>query len=237
MPLIPGAPWCTLVLGMATLGQVVGGRLRQLREAAGVRQEDVAAAARLYGLEWTRGTVTAIERGQRQITLPELTMLALVLGRPRSASTGWAAHMTGGQLLAPHELLPDTAEEVDVGGYRMPAQVARRLLGERKEPPAAISGLYPVPRTRKARLAEEALGAAETKAAAALGVSPLEVVKAARKRWRHSLTMEREKRVLPAAGASQKGARTLQALRGHVTRALLEELGPMLKRTGRRAHR
>lgn len=224
---------------MATLGQVVGGRLRQLREAAGVRQEDVAAAARLYGLEWTRGTVTAIERGQRQITLPELTMLPLVLGRPRSASTGWAAHMTGGQLLAPHELLPATAEEIDVGRYRMPAQVARRLLGERKEPPAAIR-LDEVPLTREALLAVEALGAAETKAAAALGVDPLEVAKAARKRWGHSLTMERETRVpdrLPGSGAAHKGARTLQALRGHATRALLEELRPMLKRTGRRGRR
>jgi hypothetical protein len=68
-----------------------------------------------------------------------------------------------------------------------------------------------------------AQGEAEQKAAARLGITPMAVAQAAAKRWGRSFTAERDRR----AGERQPAdvsARTLQALRGHVARALLEEL-------------
>jgi hypothetical protein len=53
-----------------------------------------------------------------------------------------------------------------------------------------------------------------------LGVEPLAVAKAARKLWDRSLTEERDRR-LERRDATP---RSVQALRGHVTRALIAEL-------------
>jgi transcriptional regulator with XRE-family HTH domain len=67
------------------------------------------------------------------------------------------------------------------------------------------------------------LGDAEQKAARRLRTFSLAVATTARKRWERSFTEERDRRVTEQAPADATPA-TLQALRGHVTRALLEEL-------------
>src|SRR5205823_23554 len=73
------------------------------------------------------------------------------------------------------------------------------------------------------------IGVAEQKASRRLGVSPEEVARAAGSLWSRSLAEERDARLLRLApvGAS---ARTIQALRGHITRTLLQELEPALQR-------
>lgn len=58
---------------------VVGARLREMRTQAGLRQDDVAAAARHFGLRWTRATVAAVETGGRELTVSELLLLPRVL--------------------------------------------------------------------------------------------------------------------------------------------------------------
>src|SRR5439155_26501278 len=63
------------------LHQLVGDRVRALRQAAGRRQEDLAAAAREYGFDWVRGTVASIEAGQRRVTLEEFLALPTILTR------------------------------------------------------------------------------------------------------------------------------------------------------------
>jgi hypothetical protein len=80
------------------------------------------------------------------------------------------------------------------------------------------------------------LADAEQKAARRLRTFPLAVAVAARRRWRRSFTEERDHRVT-AQAQPDATPRTLQALRGHVTRALLDELRPdveglKVKRTG-----
>jgi hypothetical protein len=75
-------------------------------------------------------------------------------------------------------------------------------------------------------IVRESAGDAEQKAANVLDVSPHAVALAARSRWGRSLTEERDRRV---SAASESTPRTLQALRGHATRALLDELRPVLK--------
>jgi hypothetical protein len=77
---------------------------------------------------------------------------------------------------------------------------------------------------------EAAHGETERKAARALHVDdPAEVAVAALKLWGRSLTQERDARVVDAA-APDASPRTLQALRGHVTRHLLEEIEPIVRK-------
>jgi hypothetical protein len=86
------------------------------------------------------------------------------------------------------------------------------------------------------------LGDAEQKAARRLRTFPLAVAAAARKRWGRSLTEERDRRVSEHAPADAT-PRTLQALRGHVSRDLLDELreegieGLRVKRAGTIRHK
>src|SRR5262249_1656132 len=64
------------------LALVMGTRLREVREAANKRQEDVAVVARKLGLDWTRVTVAAIELGRRRLSLEELLLLPYVFNDP-----------------------------------------------------------------------------------------------------------------------------------------------------------
>jgi hypothetical protein len=69
---------------------------------------------------------------------------------------------------------------------------------------------------------------AEMKAARRLGTTPDAIATAAEKLWKRPLDAERDDRVREQA-PENASTRTTQALRGHVTRALLEELRPRLK--------
>jgi hypothetical protein len=59
-----------------SLPQAIGDQLRRLRlDRYDLRQEDIAARAQALGLDWTRPTVTAIESGQRSLSIAELFRL------------------------------------------------------------------------------------------------------------------------------------------------------------------
>lgn len=77
---------------------------------------------------------------------------------------------------------------------------------------------------------------AEQKAEAKLGVDALYVSVAAFGLWGRSLTDERDRRLIERAKASIS-PRSRQALRGHITRELLQELEPVIRRYRRRARR
>jgi hypothetical protein len=72
---------------------------------------------------------------------------------------------------------------------------------------------------------------AERKAARKLVVSPDAVLRAAVNRWGHGLADERDRRI--GARAETLSPRSLQAVRGRVTRALVSELRPVIKRRRR----
>jgi len=78
-------------------------------------------------------------------------------------------------------------------------------------------------------------GHSEEWAAAELGVSIADLLDLAIDMWGRSLTAEREMRALELAGRQAGGreipSRTLQAVRGHISRHLLEELRATLERT------
>jgi hypothetical protein len=231
-----------------TVDQAIGQRLRELRLESGLRQDQVATAARRMGLRWTQSTVAAIERGNRALSLGEWFLLPSVVGFADGVTGHWPK-------LA--ELLPDagrvalsveTTADVDVlraelagsldedsrhplGDYETPFsrkanEGMRRQLAKWKE----LAPLWPGMTLRGAQGAEEAArGDAERKAARKLGVEPLRLSVAAHGRYGRSFTDERDARVADQAPADAS-PRSLQALRGHVTRAMLAELAPALER-------
>lgn len=85
---------------------------------------------------------------------------------------------------------------------------------------------------------DEDLGEPEVRAARALGVEPDVLLMLSMLRWKRTLTRERDRRTIERAGPDAS-ARTLQAIRGHVTRELLDELaldvGPELERRAKSA--
>lgn len=80
-----------------------------------------------------------------------------------------------------------------------------------------------MPAIKGEEIVRDAAGDAEQRAARTFDVTPLAVSAAAHRRWGHGLTAERDARVADRTGG-QTSARSLQAVRGHVTRELLTEL-------------
>lgn len=261
------APPLTLVFVMAaetqSLSSVIGRELKTLREAGGLRQEQLAAEARRFGLPWTRATVAAIELGRRQLSLGELLLLPELLGR---AGAGWGYDVS--------DLIPDDERPVLVAGViTAPARAVRarfadtdedaveraaRLTTAEFKPPRPdvapatftlpqawlldvlrVKRLEDVPERFWIEVGLEAAGDAERKAASSIGVPPLALALAARRRWGRSLTAERDRKVAnatnpalrmdPDAARDPEWPRRLQAIRGHITRALLDELRPLVK--------
>jgi transcriptional regulator with XRE-family HTH domain len=243
------------------LTQMIGARLRQLREAARLRQEQIAAASREAGfLAWTRGTVAMVEAGRRRVTLEEFLALPIILDRaglgevPLSdligteglAALSPGATGTGGTAVSAETLrallsgrvIP--AEDLHRTPERLDTQEVRRV-GER----FGVGDLSPE-RVYQVVLASQ--GGAEVHAARVLNCSPLAVALAAERTWGRSLTAERDARVDERTGlpdfakgvdrADRRGLahpamiRSVQAHRGHVTRDLIEELRPIVKGAG-----
>jgi hypothetical protein len=197
------------------LEQVIGASLRAFREAGRLHQDRIAAAARAYGLAWTRPTVAAIESGRRQLSIGEMALLPLVL-----------AEVSDGMVRKVADLLPDGDEPVAVGpGLALPIRQVKELLGGQATSLPTPDVIARAPSSP----ALEAQDDAVQKAAAALRVRPDAIVAAAHRLWRRGLTDEREERLGRRPGPDTATARTLQAWRGHVTRELLEELRPLLK--------
>jgi hypothetical protein len=231
-----------------TVDQAIGQRLRELRLEHGLRQDQVATAARQVGLGWTQSTVAAVERGNRALSLGEWFLLPTVVGFAGRVTGPWPK-------LA--ELLPnsgrvavsaETTADVDVlraelagqldhdsrhpfGDYDTPFsrqlnEGTRRFSAEVKR----LLPLWPAMTMGGLKAAREAArGDAERKAARKLGVPALKLSVAAHGRYGRSFTDERDRRVAEQTPADAP-PRSLQALRGHVTRAMLAELASALER-------
>ncbi|MFE2360157.1 helix-turn-helix domain-containing protein [Streptomyces virginiae] len=63
------------------IAKLVGRRVRELRENAGLRQADIAQAATFLGLKWGRSSVASLEAGTRKLSAEELILMPLVMDR------------------------------------------------------------------------------------------------------------------------------------------------------------
>ena len=231
--------------GARGLGQLLGDRLKELREEQGLSQDEVARRARVVGLPWARATVIAFENGQRKsVALEELLLLSYAFSvEPGDwfVGRGWA------------KLTPDAMASLKVIRAMLAGsptahwrRISQRLwdIPQFKDAPNVLGAQFEKLNERL-RHAEEylgpefasdtaihameaAAGQAEVKAAYKMQVKPLDVSLASFRLWGRSLTQERNRRVGEAA--REASFRSLQATRGHITRQLLKELAPTLKK-------
>ncbi|MER7963573.1 helix-turn-helix domain-containing protein [Streptomyces ardesiacus] len=94
------------------LSAIVGERLREFREAKGLRQADIAAAAAQGGLAWSRSSIAALEAGSRNLSIEELLVLPYVI----SSVGGWD-----------EPLIPPKVRIAMNGGYVIQGEVIPRL--------------------------------------------------------------------------------------------------------------
>jgi hypothetical protein len=210
--------------GKVPLAIVIGGQVRAWREAANLRQDEVAYAARERGLPWTSATVANVETGRRNLSLEEFIALPFIVASfPLTENSGRWRHLSG--------FVGDPGRVVVAvrDGY-LRCDYLRDLLEGAPVVSGSFTGQF-VPADalsypgagRQVRERIEAEFDAEIKAARRLKTDELAITAAARRLWGRTLTQEREARVQAQARPDME-RRTLQALRGHVTRALIGKL-------------
>lgn len=202
--------------------------------------EDVARAARQLGLSWHRTTVGQTERGNRTISAPELLLLPLIYGRPLR------------ELLPPEKEFIWLTDDIAVTGVEL-----RHVLDKEHDPGMSVpsrkhwywrtgptdeeamesvvamvsrfASRWPAGGLMKYMVAPDE---AEAKAAKKLETTPEYLAYAARELWGRGLTEEREDRLADRPNLPET-PRALQAARGHITRSLIEELEPQVRRLER----
>jgi transcriptional regulator with XRE-family HTH domain len=204
-----------------SLAELVGRNVRAAREEIGMSQDLVARLLRGYGLNWTRSALAKFERGERDtLTVEQLVALSLALMRTPDSLVEGAEWVTLGpdsrmrgsalvRLLRGEREAWGNDDDFDVPFWREAIKITQRV-------PGKVSSSFDV-----WRLAAWSAGDAEARAARRLGRKPVEVARAAYRLWGRSLVAERDHRLQLDEGV---GARSLPALRGHVTRQLLDEL-------------
>lgn len=219
--------------------EAFGERLRAVREESKQTAGDIADTAKFLGLSWHRTTVGQVENGKRGLTAVELLVLPLIYEKPlrlllppeftwltsevagtqkgilqavlgsREGHVGGTGpdtwHLKGGPLSL-DDIARITHNAVESLAQGWPADVRDRPLKERVKPDET-----------------------DQKAAARLGTTPEYVSFAAQETYGRSLAQERDARVNERDDIPTT-KRGLQAVRGHVTRAILDELGPAIER-------
>ncbi len=210
---------------IASFREVLGARMRSIREDRGLTADEVAAKARRYGLSWQRSTVNTIEAGNRKLTAEELLMLPFLLDVAITDLVKAPVALTERVTMTRRGLTEFlTSSQLTMGGWKVRGFDLAKAFETLTETIQSLPGETPVD---VLELAEQDMSQeAEQKAARRLGYSALQISVAAHRLWGRGLTAEREARV--AERQSGKGL-SLRAVRGHVTRTLDSELRSELK--------
>jgi len=223
-----------------TLDAVIGNNLRRHREQEGITQDEMARRLRHRGLPWTRPTLAAVELGTKTLDVGELVLLSLTLGvRVDEILAGDGRAQIGRQavptlpvvraVLASNKAAIGRRPGSDIGlpnvdsDFTIALEQKVMILRE-------LEALAPDLPFSELKAAEEAAqGDAERTAARKLQCSADKLSIAAFGLWKRSLTDERDARVATTAPPGSS-PRAIQARRGHVTRQLLEEIAPILRK-------
>ncbi|MBA2312415.1 MAG: hypothetical protein H0V97_06400 [Actinobacteria bacterium] len=189
----------------------------------------------LRGLDWNRDTVKNIEDGTREVPIAEFFPLVYVLHEsleelfPADLVLELAGgHQAQGETQLGEMLGPRGDATVTPDPLRLGAglPVARALT----DPVGSSDSIEVVLTKGPPGNAEGVTKLADQKAAASLETTVAEVRKLAQRTWGRDVTAERDARVAQRLGDKHVSRRSLQALRGHVTRELLDELRPKIRR-------
>lgn len=186
---------------MDELDGLAAARLRDLLEAQGRRREDVAQKMAVLGFRWTGNTASQVINGRRGLSLFELAGLCEALEIPLLELLGADGAVTspdGSRSVT----VPQIVDAIDTGGGDWQARATVRALFRQE------------------------LDEATAKVSRRLGVEPKDVDEAAMSLWGRPLAVERDHRIQSddLDLNAPENRRTLQARRGHATRALIDEL-------------
>lgn len=218
----------------------LGSRIRSLRSEKDWSQEALAGhIQRLWGLPWTRATVTAIESGRRELSSKELFAVLdvfltspdqLIAGEARNSeaqlrstylrvSEGGAVSLRVAVRAVDAARQSQTADGRDTPAMREVATQVRSM----PEIGTALraEGTEATPELISWVISGER-GETEKRVGSNLGVDARRVSVVAVSLWGHSLTAERDRRLREMAAGLE--GRSAQTLKGHITREITEEL-------------
>lgn len=193
-----------------TLHEYIGQQIRRIREQRHLLQEELARLAQKHGLDWGRDTVAAVETGHRRVSLEEFLLLKPVLEIDLQDLFQKGNIILGGQVVR-----SDSLKTLLSSGSS-----ALRVVRNTSVPPSFLNF-----RGNGTGARAPVVDSAETKAAKKLGVMPQTIVETAQALWQRTLSEERDDRA-----GRDVDARTLQALRGHISRELIAEIQKELER-------
>ncbi|MBB5075838.1 helix-turn-helix transcriptional regulator [Nonomuraea endophytica] len=228
--------WRNAVAEAPPFSVALGQKLRTVRERKGWTTEDIATSAQGYGLGWHRTTVGQIELGKRALSAIELLMLPFLYGEPLvKLLPSEVTHLTDTtaaniSYLVAFAITGEVWDQPGSGPLHRPGRF--HFKGQEERVGRFVQALLdkPNPWPLEAVAAHIATpDEAEMKAAKRLDTTPHYVAYAARMTWGHGLTEERDTR-LNRRPDTPADRRALQAARGHVTRELINELNPVIRR-------
>lgn len=198
---------------------LVGEKLRHWRQLNGRSLEQFSAEAQWWGLPWGPSTLAKIERGERPLQAAEFIVLTQCVRGLENLLAGqgeWEVTLTEQTSFSLSQVVSALAGD---HGWLVTAPVIQDALDSDVDDleefiDRMILSQAPTPADAAKREHERTL-------AKTLGVTPLAIAEAAFALWGHGLTEEREERLSQDPTQTR---RTLQALRGHVTRDLKNEL-------------
>jgi hypothetical protein len=231
---------------LPTFDQALAQRFRELMERWSLSQVEIAEGARSIGLDWSRGTVWALQRGDRggagtrRFAVSEFLALPAIFERALRLR-GATQHFTL------DDVMP-RADEVSIGVLRLPGEALRQSLcgssfgPDRFEDPALVEQRERLSAEREAiaeiatteapevakRIPLWARGSVERSVAERLDVSPELATLAGYLRWGESLTIVRNKGLASGAGEGSlfgEAGANRSAARGHATRDILADEG------------
>jgi ADP-ribose pyrophosphatase YjhB (NUDIX family)/transcriptional regulator with XRE-family HTH domain len=219
---------------------LIGAGVAAVRQQKRWTQEDAAREFRYHGLSsWRTGTVGQLEAGLRRPRLDEVVLICAALGvaledllpdSDEAVELGDGAWMTSAAIRAVLDGSVDAqpfgvTEEMSFPGEEKVAEAIQRSLPQRKQTEqllAPISQYADGLLRGDVRMAFQLPTDAERHAARRLGLHPAQIKLASRALWDHrDFASERDRRV---GDVGKLEARSRQARRGLVTRAMLAEL-------------
>ena len=213
-----------------SLSTVIGANVRRCRESRRWTQDEFSSLLKNLGLGLSQSGVATAESGSRSIDVGELLILAHAL------DVDVADLFAGsGKVRLTDSTSADLRSVADcLHGVRTPSELhlntpVARLAGWATSEQKRIKKTWPNARPAQIVHAERGMdGLAEQKAARALGARAFDVSMAAIELWGETLT-EHRNAIVAERTSADTSVRSVQAIRGRVTRNLIDEIQPRLK--------
>jgi transcriptional regulator with XRE-family HTH domain len=216
---------------------VLGRRVRELREQAGVRQEDLADNARALDLPWNRSRIAALERGAKPISVEDLVLIVALLSSALDRPVDVAELFDADESVRLSKLaeIPARALAEVLRGAATDSRVvlagapeggldaeAFQVNSSRMAALGQLTGTSPS--LGELRAITRSMGEADERARHALGEVIGVYAAMCHALWGQSLSAQRDALLVLETTLSPPHSATLAARRGRVTRELLAEL-------------